>query len=577
MNKHHLLVFLFFWNGIGVAQTFDKYSLYMSEKDMARIDEGRMNQLFQAKVRNNRDLGQFMHNFYEMGYLLATCRSEVVDSATCRVYISLGEPFKWAVLDQGNLPDEIFLKTGFKKDIFQDQIFNFNRITRLFKTVIGYSENHGYPFASLKLKNIEIKDNRIRAELAYDPGPHVVFSRLEISQGISMNTGFLAAFLNLRPGIPYDQRRIDNIPHRLKQLEFIRLNGKPAVNYPHDSSTISLDLEPVKANAFDGIIGFFPNENEPDKLLVTGQLFLGLENLFRSGKKLNLEWQKPNLLMQEISLGYGHPALFRSPLDLNLDFHLLKQDTTFINRDLHVNFFLNPLRIGSMGLNYTYVSSRLLSTGDFQNMPQLDQVDYDINYYGLSYRLNTLDRVFFPEHGIFIDGSIQFGNKKIIRNAGINSDSYQGLREKSFQVRASLWVDKYFKLFPRNILLTRITAGYLDNDQLFFNDLFRLGGLNSIRGFNERFFYASGYLTGTVEYRYLFENDSQLFFFFDGSGLGYDINGQRLQDRPFGFGGGFSISTRAGLLQIVYALGKSSEQPLGLNHSKIHIGYSSRF
>jgi translocation and assembly module TamA len=117
----------------------------------------------------------------------------------------------------------------------------------------------------------------------------------------------------------------------------------------------------------------------------------------------------------------------------------------------------------------------------------------------------------------------------------------------------------------------------MDNDQLFYNDLFRLGGLNSIRGFNERNFFASWYLTGTLEYRYLFDNDSQLFFFLDSSGLGYDIQDQKYRDHPFGFGGGFTLSTRAGLLHIIYALGKSSGQPLGLNYSKIHIGYSNRF
>jgi outer membrane protein assembly factor BamA len=231
----------------------------------------------------------------------------------------------------------------------------------------------------------------------------------------------------------------------------------------------------------------------------------------------------------------------------------------------------------SIGLSYNLVSSRLLSTAFYQDDQQLDHVDFDLNYYGISFRLNTLNRIFFPERGFLIDGSIQFGNKKIIRNAGIDADRYGDLEEKNFQLKAELQGDKYFSLFPKNVLLARVSAGYLDNDQLFFNDLFRLGGLKSIRGFNERFFYASWYITGTLEYRYLFENDSQLFLFFDGSGLGYEINDEYLADRPFGFGGGFSLSTRAGLLEIIYALGKSSGQSIGLDHSKIHVGYSSRF
>jgi translocation and assembly module TamA len=375
----------------------------------------------------------------------------------------------------------------------------------------------------------------------------------------------------------YDQRKIDNIPHRLNQLEFIRLIEKPVISFSKDSGSVFLTLKPVKANTFDGIIGFFPNENEPEKLLITGQFYLGLNNLFRSGKKLNLQWQKPNLLMQELNIRYDHPALFRSPLDLGLDFDLFKQDTLFINRKLLVDFFLNPARAISIGMSYNLVSSRLLGTAFYQDEQPLDHVDYDLNYYGISFRLNTLNRVFFPERGFLIDGSIKIGNRKIIRNAGINADQYDDLEEKNFQVEVKMQADKYFTLFPKNVLLARISAGYLGNDQLFFNDLFRLGGLKTIRGFNERFFYASWYINGTMEYRYLFENDSQLFLFFDGSGLGYEINGDYQADRPFGFGGGFSLSTRAGLLEIIYAIGKSSGQSIGLDRSKIHIGYSSRF
>jgi outer membrane protein assembly factor BamA len=549
----------------------------MSEADMGKIDKERIIHLFQLEVKNERDFEDFMHYFYEMGFLLASYHIENPDTTTCRFTITLGEPFKWVQLDQGNLPDEIFLKTGFKKNIFQEEIFNFNRITKLFRSVIQYSERHGYPFAIIRLREIEIKDHRITASLDYQSGPVIYFANLIIRNAANLKSNFLAAYLNTRPGMPFDQRKVDQISYRVRQLAFTRLTAEPSLIFRKDSCDIYLDLETVRANSFDGILGFLPNENEPDKLLITGQLFLGLDNLFRSGKKFNVEWQKPNLLTQELQIQYEHPALFRLPTDLGFDFHLFKQDTSFINRDLHVFFFLNPGRMGSLGLNYTYMSSRLLSISDLQQIKELDKVDYDLNYYGLKYRLNTLDRMFFPTRGFLVDGSIQFGTKKIIRNVGIDAESYEGLQERTLQIRSTLAIDKYFGLFPKNTLLLRVSAGYIDNDQLFFNDLFRLGGLNSIRGFNERNFFASWYLTGTMEYRYLFENNSQLFFFFDGSGLGYSVQNQSLRDHPFGFGGGFSLSTRAGFLHIIYALGKSAGQPLGLNYSKIHIGYSNRF
>ena len=572
-----LFLFTLWFCRISVAQTFDKYKLYMSEADIKKIDADRISDFFVENVKTRDDLDQFMHNFYEKGFLLAAYQLDKFDSAIYRVTITLGEQFVWAELDQGNLPDDLFFKTGFKKNIFQTQIFNFRKITHLFRSVIRFSENHGYPFARIKLTNIEIINNRIAASLDYEAGPYILFSGLAVNDGINLKSSFLEAYLTTRPGTPFDQRKINRISHRINQLAFIRMTGEPLIKFANDSCRIYLKLEPVKANSFDGIIGFLPNENEPNKLLVTGQLFLGLNNLFRSGKKLDLEWQKPNLLTQELQIKYVHPALFRIPLDLSMDFYLFKQDTSFINRNIHLSFYLNRLKFGNLGFDYAYSSSRLLSTDNLQTIPELDLIDFDLNYYGFNYRLNTLDRIFFPTSGVLIEASLQMGTKNIIRNAGIDSDKYQDLQESTFQLKSTLLLEKYTTLAPKNILFTKVTAGYLNNDQMFFNDLFRLGGLRSLRGFNDKFFYASWYLIGTVEYRYLFENDSQLFLFVDGAGLGYEINDQSYRDHPFGFGGGFSISTRAGLLNIIYALGKSKNQPFGLNYSKIHIGYSSRF
>ena len=359
LNKHLFLLFLTFWIcHFNNAQTHDKYTLYMADADREKIDETKINLLFQLQVVSERSFEDFMNNFYEMGFLLASYQVVNPDSLSTRFIVTLGEPFKWARLEQGNLPDEIFLKTGFKKNIFQDDIFNFNRITKLFRSVIQYSERHGYPFASIRLKEIEIKDQWISAALDYQPGPAIYFGQLRLNNQVNLKTSFLSAYLNTRPGMLFDQRKVDLISTQLRQLAFIRPTAYPSLIFHNDTCDVKLNLETVKANTFDGILGFLPNENEPDKLLITGQLFLGLDNLFRAGKKLYLEWQKPNLQTQELRIQYDHPALFRIPADLSLEFHLFKQDTSFINRDLNAQLYLNSGKIGNLGLNYTFMTSR---------------------------------------------------------------------------------------------------------------------------------------------------------------------------------------------------------------------------
>ena len=106
--------------------------------------------------------------------------------------------------------------------------------------------------------------------------------------------------------------------------------------------------------------------------------------------------------------------------------------------------------------------------------------------------------------------------------------------------------------------------------------MFRLGGLTTIRGFNEESIYASQYGIGTVEYRYLYEKNANIRIFSD---LGLIKNQSYSSDFNFyvGFGIGASLETKAGIFNIDYAMGKQENQILQLSDAKVHIGYVNNF
>lgn len=109
------------------------------------------------------------------------------------------------------------------------------------------------------------------------------------------------------------------------------------------------------------------------------------------------------------------------------------------------------------------------------------------------------------------------------------------------------------------------------------NELHRVGGLNSIRGFNENAFYASRYLINTVETRLYFEESSYLFLFADYAIVAYQIPTQSFEDKPFGAGLGISFTTKGGVFNFAFAMGSSAFQQLATNQAKVHFGYVSRF
>ena len=112
---------------------------------------------------------------------------------------------------------------------------------------------------------------------------------------------------------------------------------------------------------------------------------------------------------------------------------------------------------------------------------------------------------------------------------------------------------------------------------LYTNELYRIGGIKSMRGVDEASIYASSFTIGTVEYRYLFEENGNVFLFVD-QGWWEDLSQpEPLSDTPLGFGVGTSFETKAGIFGLSYALGRQFDNPIELRAGKVHFGFTSLF
>jgi hemolysin activation/secretion protein len=120
-------------------------------------------------------------------------------------------------------------------------------------------------------------------------------------------------------------------------------------------------------------------------------------------------------------------------------------------------------------------------------------------------------------------------------------------------------------------------GGSMVNDQLYSNELYRIGGIKTQRGVDEASIYASSFAIGTVEYRFLFEENSNFFVFVDQGWWEDQSRTPLLTDTPLGFGVGTSFETKAGIFSLSYALGKQFNNPVELRNGKIHFGFTSLF
>jgi outer membrane protein assembly factor BamA len=518
-----------------------------------------------------------LQELYQLGYLDPLQRVLLQSKDSLWLSVDTGKKFEWVTLRQGNVEPVVLVKAGADMKRFNQKPFDYRQVYRLFESIIKESENKGYPFAAVKLDSLERDGNRFSAALNLDLGPFITFDTLKVTGNSKTKPKFLSNFLQIRPGEPFSQRKVQNGIQQIRNLPYLRWSDEPELSFQNEEATLYLPINDRRINSIDGIIGFLPNELEGGRLLVTGQFDVMLHNLGGSGRNYELHWQRFNQFSQNLKVAAFEPMLLGSMIDMGVSFSLLKEDTTFLNRDFRLSFGYRFNSDGYLKFFTRRQAGDLLTSSGLSEITALPEAgDFRFNNYGLNYAHYWLDDVFFPRRGAFAELEFAIGNKNLIQNTAIPPSLYEGIVLKTLQYYLQGRFEKHFYFNQQWGLFTRLSGGFVQNENLLLNDLFRLGGLQSIRGFNENFFFANNYVYLNVEPRFYFDTYSYFMIFADMGRLENNVQGLPV-DNTFSAGMGFSLETGNGIFNFIYGLGGSNVQDFAFNLSKIHFGYTGRF
>ncbi len=546
--------------------------------DLAILDAYSLPRFLADSLPTRESYHEIVSSLQKDGYLLARVDTLIVHEEKVFVNISVGKQFQWASLNPGNLNVSLLNSIGYREKFYKKKPFKYGEVNRLSEKVIAYAENNGYPFASIRLDSISIQGNMVIASLNYQSGPLITFDTVEIEGSSKSKPFFIGNYLRIKPGEPYEEKKVEQAISKLRRLPYIKVIGAPYVSFQLQQGTPHFNLEDVRANQVDGIIGLMPNEGGGGGPLITGQFDLLLQNLFGAGKGVSLNWQRTQINSQNLDIRYSHPNLLRTPLNIKAGFSLLKEDTLFINRNFELGASVLMGKYSSLEVFTDIRTANTISSfsGDETFNPQFSQLaDFSLAYYGLGYDFNNLDNLWLPTKGLTIEIEASVGNKKVEGDRGSNT-ARDSLDVKLVQYNFQVAVNNYLPISRRFVIKSRLLAGSVVSDQLYYNDLFRVGGLKSVRGFVENEYFVSDFVIGSVEAQYLIDNESFMFLFYD-QGYVYADMDQKLEDYPGGLGAGLTFATNAGTFSFVYALGRTSAQAFDVNFSKIHFGYITRF
>lgn len=518
-------------------------------------------------------LNELKNEILDQGYLTAGFDDIQFKTDTLLANLTLGSAYKWAFLERGNVPEEFITLTRHREKLFTSQPFIPKEFTKLIENVLTNAENKGYPFATIKLDSIEIENHTIKGRLLLERNQLVLIDSLIVKGNIKTNRQYLQNHLGIKKGMVYNQAMLNKIPSLSRELPFAKVIKPFEIGMRAGKADVYLYLDSRKSSNFNGIIGIMP-EAHSGKTLITGDVELNLLDNFKQGESINVKWQRLQTRTQELNLAFAYPYVFHSPFGFEFGLDLYRRDTIFSNLKsiIGAQYFFKGGKYARVF--YENNQSNVISSGAFS----LDQyIDSRTNLFGIGMNFRDVDYRFNPSKGYFIETSVSAGKKKILKNPKVDDAAYQDISLQTDIYNMVLNTGVYFPLAKRSVILSRIRGAYMLNDNMFKNEIFRIGGIKTIRGFNEQSIFASGYVVGTLEYRFLLEENSNVFLFYD---YGYfeDRSGKNyIDDQLMGVGAGINFETNAGIFSLTYALGKQGNRLFEIRDGKIHFGFISFF
>lgn len=459
-------------------------------------------------------------------------------------------------------------------------VYSSSRLEELIQSMLDYYENNGFPFAAVHINSILFaKDSSagMPAEIAdvqisVDTGKYARIDMIEVRGSTKTKDYVVLREARLKMGMPYSQKVIEEIPAKVNRLKFFEPVQVPDFYMnSKNQGILSIGIKDRQTNTFDGVIGYVPGESSGKGGYITGLVNISLKNLLGTGRSAAVKWQKIDRNSQELDLRYLEPWLLGYPFNVSLGLYQIKQDTSYVARKVSsaVEFLATGEISASLSLQLESVIPAISAYG---LAPKV--YNSSLTTTGVNLKVDTRDDIYSPRRGIYFLNSYYFSRKKIngpkeyIQNVEKTDINLQRL-EVDFGI--------YREVFRHQVAAAEFHGRELRGSFTEVSDLYRMGGMRTLRGYLENQFLANRLLWTNLEYRLLLTARSYAFLFSD---IGYYLRNADEKNHTSkssavkpGYGFGINLETGLGVLGVSYALAKGDQ----LSDGKIHFGFIGDF
>ncbi len=452
-------------------------------------------------------------------------------------------------------------------------------------------ENNGYPFASFYIKPTTLTERIVEANLIFNAGPQFIIDQVEVIGDAKIRQSYIEYYIGVKKGTNYNESMIVSADNKLRQLSFVAVYKPIQVYFEGSKAKVRIFLNQSKANNFDGVVGLQPDETGKRSFILTGEFHLQIPNLFNRGVETTLDYRSFAGNSQDFKTKVNVPNFLKSPLGVDAAISVLKFDTTYIDVNTQIGFRYQPnpsnyLRVFYEHQNIFLLNIDTLAIRQTRQLPNFN--DLTAGNYGINISLKKLDFAPNPLKGYSIDATAQVGLRNLQKNKQINDMIFKSQQGDSYHIYDSIKLNtvQYKLIFKSNIyikvskyscVLWSLNGGANFINHIFQNDMYRIGGLNTVRGFNEQSIFATTYAISNYEYRYLLSTYSHAVAFLNSGWYEKKWDKGYTQNIIYSVGAGVQLKTGGGILKLFYALGQTAGTPFSVANGRVHLGYVNNF
>jgi hypothetical protein len=491
-----------------------------------------------------------------------------VSDSTYAVKLNLGNRIKWLHIYIGT--NSNLNRLLFPNENKDSLVLPYGQTEAFLNQSLKKMDEKGYAFTKLNLTKLKIKGNVLFTTLKLEAEKQRKLNSIVVKYGSAQENndfpkGHLAQIHRKYKNKIFNQDLVSQIHDDFEKYSFINQLKYPEVLFTKDSTKVYVYIENVKTNNFDGFIGF--NNNDNNKITLNGYLDLTLQNIIKAGEQFSLYWKSDGNNQKTFRTSLELPYILQSPLGLRGQLNIFKQDSTFQNTKTAIAL--------SYYLDYNtrlYLGYQSTVSSDIQNSNNSLITDYKSSYLTSELAYSKIDN----RNSMFLHRS------QLNIKTGIGTRETNNLLDNS-AINKQLYIDLLamhtFYLNEKNSINITSQNYFLQSTNYITNELFRFGGVNSIRGFTENSLQANLMTALLTEYRYIASPTLYFHTIIDYSVL-QDSSLQTETDvntNLLGLGLGLGIKTKTGILKISIAAGSPNNQKIEFSNTILHLNYNLKF